>query len=458
MRPQELEVAGGTTNLKDQSQTGFINISFSPQHQPEEESRQEAENQENSLETVHSQLYSNTRDSPMCSTGHSQTSKTPEGVRVMEDLPIPIPIIASYPEVIIYRKDNGELTSAVTLTKDMVGHWNMIFRSEERIYKYKVRIRLIAIDEDQLDTDLQEMNESLRPPSTSSQQMVLEERKEQIRYQIDQVWKDRTKFQKEREMWERRLKHEEGELSFSKGHLYQAWESLLEENNLIEKDIEDDLSLNSETISNTQYHDSASIEAASPTPSQVAQNARDLEIEMALDDMHTKARLVREAQDKINNWQFYYENEYHAYCRCVEEGRMEPARTEFDLTLLTEAREAQKELGIAEKEYGEARQHIKSLGVLLDDIDQESDFENYQDDGYRESMEADIIGRVDRTFIEKWMDEEEDRPGHSIECDDWEAKTIDLCDSISVVAEGKERKRIDRWRSMCEIITDDVTK
>jgi hypothetical protein len=67
-------------------------------------------------------------------------------------------------------------------------------------------------------------------------------------------------------------------------------------------------------------------------------------------------------------------------------------------------------------------------------------------------MEADIVAHVDRGRIEKWMDEENDKQDQSPDCDNWDSESVDFGDSISVVAEGKGRKRIDRWRSMCELM------
>jgi len=61
-----------------------------------------------------------------------------------------------------------------------------------------------------------------------------------------------------------------------------------------------------------------------------------------------------------------------------------------------------------------------------------------------------MVNHVDREWIRRWMTDEADTPAGS--CDDWDAKAIDMCDSISVVVEGKQRKRLDRWRAACELL------
>jgi len=85
-------------------------------------------------------------------------------------------------------------------------------------------------------------------------------------------------------------------------------------------------------------------------------------------------------------------------------------------------------------------------------MDQQSGFVDYPDDGYRESMEAAMVAHVDHDSIQKWMQGEDDSRNHSTECDQWDSRSVDLCDSVSVVAQGRDRKRIDRWRSACDMV------
>jgi phosphoribosylaminoimidazole-succinocarboxamide synthase len=123
---------------------------------------------------------------------------------------------------------------------------------------------------------------------------------------------------------------------------------------------------------------------------------------------------------------------------------------EFDLELLVEQRAAAADLTDAEKGLEAVMEYARELGVVFADSKIESGFQDHIDDGYRLSMEADMVQHVDRSRIEKWMAEKEDRPNHSTDCDDWDSRTVELYDSISVVAEGKEKARIEKWRKLCE--------
>jgi hypothetical protein len=53
--------------------------------------------------------------------------------------------------------------------------------------------------------------------------------------------------------------------------------------------------------------------------------------------------------------------------------------------------------------------------------------------------------------------EQKDKISQEAECDDWDSRTVDIWDSVSAVADSpKERKRIDHWRSMCELMDIDT--
>jgi hypothetical protein len=134
------------------------------------------------------------------------------------------------------------------------------------------------------------------------------------------------------------------------------------------------------------------------------------------------------------------------------------AQTFFDNVLLQDHQQATRDLIHAEHSVSVARKHASSLGAALHGSDQESNFQDYSDDGYALSMEAAIIAHVDHERIRKWVYGEDDKGIHSKECDARETKTVDLCDNVSVVAEGKDRRRINRWRSMYEELEADAVR
>jgi len=64
--------------------------------------------------------------------------------------------------------------------------------------------------------------------------------------------------------------------------------------------------------------------AKTPTPSEAARHAAQ---DAAVDEMHEKERQVQDAQHRLEHWAEYYDEEYRAYCKCVDEGKMHAART-----------------------------------------------------------------------------------------------------------------------------------
>jgi hypothetical protein len=78
--------------------------------------------------------------------------------------------------------------------------------------------------------------------------------------------------------------------------------------------------------------------------------------------------------------------------------------------------------------------------------------------GYTISKEQELVASVPSPIVRRWLDKvpegvEVESPsfgdrGRS-ESDEWEAEEVGISDSVSLVAEGRERARIDRWRKAC---------
>ncbi|KAB8289506.1 hypothetical protein EYC80_010666 [Monilinia laxa] len=174
----------------------------------------------------------------------------------------------------------------------------------------------------------------------------------------------------------------------------------------------------------------------------------------AVDRMKETRYRLQEAHQKLDNWKHYYDDEYAGYTLAVKNGTMEPASSFFDLILLQEHQETIEQAIEAENSYEKARGEVRELEVVLSDIYQSSGFVNYPDDGYRVSMEEAMASDVDREWIENWMNKNDEALEFEGDCDEWEAKSIGLDDSVSVVAEGRERKRIEMWQERCMMIAN----
>ena len=110
----------------------------------------------------------------------------------------------------------------------------------------------------------------------------------------------------------------------------------------------------------------------------------------------------------------------------------------------------------AEAALAEAKAAVIDAGIDLASRDQASGFVDDIADGYRMSLEQEFITSVPSPKVKKWLSliPEKASPGFNERPetgDSWEAEDVDICDSISMVAEGVSRRRIDKWRQVCGI-------
>ncbi|KAI7538397.1 hypothetical protein KC331_g10387 [Hortaea werneckii] len=131
----------------------------------------------------------------------------------------------------------------------------------------------------------------------------------------------------------------------------------------------------------------------------------------------------------------------------------------FDHRQIQETRELVNRLTEAEDLVEAAKTDAVAMGVQIPDSDIESGFVDDVDDGYRISSEAREAASVDKDSIAKWMTEipEEDFEGTTdADVDEWDCRSVAISESGSMVAEGPDRRRIDKWRSMCEATKQNI--
>lgn len=144
------------------------------------------------------------------------------------------------------------------------------------------------------------------------------------------------------------------------------------------------------------------------------------------------------------------------------EARGETPRDEspeaFDHRWIVKVQELTRRLIHAEEVMAAAKTAAKAAGVDVGEYGQTSKFLDDVEDGYRVSHEREIAASAPVPKITHWLSRVPsevlsptfpETPGKTT-ADDWEGKEIGLSDSASVVAEGPERKRIDKWRTVCD--------
>lgn len=178
----------------------------------------------------------------------------------------------------------------------------------------------------------------------------------------------------------------------------------------------------------------------------------------AYDDWEFTRENLAQAQFAFDNRQVRNERALMEYQDELDEGITSCTQSEFDRLAVGRMQKSTRALIDAEADYADAVQRAQALGVLMNEVDQESNFVSDISDGYYPaSGDTTLREAVDITFVEYWNDnvdgsgpEELEELEEPQEPDDWDAQTVGISDSVSVVDYSRNRKRIDRWREMCE--------
>lgn len=126
----------------------------------------------------------------------------------------------------------------------------------------------------------------------------------------------------------------------------------------------------------------------------------------------------------------------------------------FDIRWVKRNQELTRELIDAEAGWLEAKAAAAEAGLRVEMDDQSSDFGVDGDDGYRMSQEQSMIDSVPSPTIRNWVSGIPDLASPSfndgfVESDSWDVQEVDISDSVSLVATGNDRRRIERWRKLC---------
>ncbi len=158
---------------------------------------------------------------------------------------------------------------------------------------------------------------------------------------------------------------------------------------------------------------------------------------------------AQEVFDSTRDLNEFDKMEYH---RMKAVGLAEFPEDELDLIHFQRGSENTRALIVAEQEHKEARSRAMALGLLENQWDQESDFVDDPDDGYRESQEADMKAAPDVEYLRDWTNDVYGCQNpftlqpEGLEPDNWETKTVAMSDTLSCVdLDLDHRRRIDQW-------------
>lgn len=187
----------------------------------------------------------------------------------------------------------------------------------------------------------------------------------------------------------------------------------------------------------------------SPT-TQALQNLQNLQ-----NDYFSAQRRLGEAQVAFDRRYDTREAEWYANFEAVERGEQarDASVEDFDARWVVRIQEMTREVIEAEEAMTVAKRALVDAGVDLFQDDQESCFVDTADDGYLGDHEEKLVARVPGEKIDGWLKEVPDRSSSMSvdgrDADEWDVGDVDIGDSASTIAEGADRRRIDKWRRIC---------
>lgn len=126
--------------------------------------------------------------------------------------------------------------------------------------------------------------------------------------------------------------------------------------------------------------------------------------------------------------------------------------SQFDGRWVLRNQEITRELIEAEAAFDKAKAAAAEAGLNIRLDYQESGFADDEEDGRHSVSEEDCINSAPQPLIHSWLHTIPADAGSSCtdeaDVDEWDAESPGLSDSVSVVAEGRERRRIDKWRRL----------
>ena len=356
------------------------------------------------------------------------------------------------PSRIIMTSDGSKDCIALLLTRDMVDNMNEVHSYTDKVIKLGAEVSELEkvvnhaeIDIGYLVAEIEALPES---PSKGDEEARINREMEEAKERAQQA-------SRSKEISEKDLHWEQLNLTFARDSVQQIVDRVLFESRLLKID---------DPVAETEQDKFERLHQSESHQSRCSMHS--LETIVSIDELNRRAtreevemtqQRFHSLNDQFETREAFYDSELREYQDAVEEGTCSLSQSEFDRILVSNMMVLTRTLIDAEAAFENALARARALKIIDNDLDQESDFVSHEEDGYRESREAEMAAGVDRYFIRRWMDAtaacegQEDGPSVDGIDDDWDARTVQISDSISLVAEGRSRVRIDRWRESCAL-------
>ncbi|KAI9877658.1 MAG: hypothetical protein M1830_003177 [Pleopsidium flavum] len=362
-----------------------------------------------------------------------------------EDADATYPQYTDGPSRTVTSSDGSKDCLALLLTRDMVANLNNIFSGSGNVDRLEEKVENASREADLAQIFLDQSLALLAGMERTDEINV-------IKLDMERAEKTLQKASLRRDRLEEELCTEKHNLAYCRGRSEDVLRRVFSDSQLLDEKHLVDEERSDNGLSQSVPNDEHSVHSRKSEETLLSFDG--LNRCATLEEVGKTRRNLQSLQDNFDGREEEYDRDLQEYQQAVEDGSCDLPQSEFDRIYITNVRNLTACLKVAETEYKDAMARARALGMIDNEFEQESDFVDQVDDGYRESHEAEMAAGVDRFFIHSWMDatEETEDPLDDPEVDDsvdWDVKSVEISDSISMVAEGPGRVKIDRWRETC---------
>lgn len=316
--------------------------------------------------------------------------------------------------------------------------------------------------------DLRNTERSMQEVQNALESAESEEEAEEYQKIMEQHTSELSKIRR----WNEELQKEhglvKGNLELSRSHTQWVLEDAMRQADLLgpEKPLpailfrEEETEDTKEEIELTEHPIAAQSPVASVAfdHSELEVSQEELQRQAAYNEFTELSQYLDTVQEKFDSQGDLYRENLAEYQEMAAAGTTNMSRSDFDRRKVRYGQQLTRALIDAEEDFEEARERAQDLGAIASDYGQEFYYGAEYEESWPENKITDYNASCDWGFIEDWMDNIPDSTSQadveSVEIDEWDAKEVDVNDSISMIDREDYRQEIDRYRRICAHLED----
>lgn len=391
----------------------------------------------------------------------SEAANTNTGNDYIENEELPQPQFTEGPSRFVLAKDGSKDCVALLVNETFLTKLRDLFQENRDIIALDEPLHHAKMDAKNIETSVQNAQESLQTAES-------EEQAEEYQSFIEQQTSTLLKIRGWRDELEKEQGLIKGNLEFSRSHAQWVLETAMKEADLLgpEKPLptillrDEEMEYTEEEVEDPEL----AIPAHSPAVS-AASGHEEVEVseeetrrQAAYDEFIDRSQLLNTVQADFDDQRNNYQDNLAMFQQKAEAGASKMSRSDFDRRSIQYGQRLTRALIDAEEAFEQARERAQDLGAIGSTYGEESYYGAEYEESWPENKIADYNASYDWGFVKDWMDNVPDSTSQadieSVEIDEWDAKEVDVNDSISMIDCEDYRQEIDRYQRQCARLGD----